>query len=431
MLCVSIIKKNKTMKVLWFTNTMSCYTPQGIQNKHGYNGGGWISSAEKIMRKQENVKLAVSFMADYQPTKVEQNGVIYYPIPNKHIPKLSKITRILKLLLGDLNYEKDSWQYYLEHFRHVVDDFNPDIIHVWGSEFHFGLVWKVTQCPVILHLQGIIGPYINAYMPAGMSWMDIRREARNPMKRMRCLREEKAWRNSAYREQEIFRGITAALGRTKWDNRVMHCINPGVAYYHVDEILRDDFYKKSERHLPERLTIITTISSPPYKGFDLVLKTAKILKQNMNMNFEWKCYGNINPTFIERQVGIRHQDVGVMLMGVASVNELITAELNATLYFHSSYIDNSPNSLCEAQMLGLPIVATNVGGIPSLVRDGIDGYLVPANDPYQAACFIERFFNDRTRNIEMGKKGQVSAYSRHNPKNVVEQIIDAYKKVTR
>lgn len=416
------------MRILWFTNTMSCYTPQGSFSAHGYNGGGWIASAEKMMRGQKGIKLAVAFMAEGQPIKVEQNGVIYYPISADYSSTIKK----LRLLIGDNEiFEKSTWSYYLDHFKRIVDDFNPDIVHVWGSEQYFGLVWKVTDKPVVLHLQGIIGPYINAYMPAGMSWTDMRRETWNPIKRIRCLYHEKSWCNSAYREQEIFNGLTATFGRTLWDKSVAHCLNPNIPYYHVDEILRDEFYKETERHLPERLTIVTTISSPPYKGFDLVLKTAKILKQNMNMNFEWKCYGNINPTFIERQVGIRHQDVGVMLMGVASVNELITAELNATLYFHSSYIDNSPNSLCEAQMLGLPIVATNVGGIPSLVRDGIDGYLIPANDPYQAACFIERFFNDRTRNIEMGKKGQVSAYARHNPKNVVEQIIAAYKKVTR
>lgn len=416
------------MRILWFTNTMSCYTPQGSFSAHGYNGGGWISSAEKMMRGQKGIKLAVAFMAEGQPIKVEQNGVIYYPISADYSSTIKK----LRLLIGDNEiFERSTWSYYLDHFKRIVDDFNPDIVHVWGSEQYFGLVWKVTDKPVVLHIQGIIGPCVNAYMPAGMSWTDMRRETWNPIKRIRCLYHEKSWCNSAYREQEIFNGLTATFGRTLWDKSVAHCLNPNIPYYHVDEILRDEFYKETERHLPERLTIVTTISSPPYKGFDLVLKTAKILKQNMNMNFEWKCYGNINPTFIERQVGIRHQDVGVMLMGVASVNELITAELNATLYFHSSYIDNSPNSLCEAQMLGLPIVATNVGGIPSLVRDGIDGYLIPANDPYQAACFIERFFNDRTRNIEMGKKGQVSAYARHNPKNVVEQIIAAYKKVTR
>lgn len=417
------------MRVLWFTNTMSCYVPQGTQDIQGYNGGGWISSAEKIMKQQDDIELAVAFTADGQPTKIEQNGVTYYPIPDKHNSIFVKIARSINILFGSYDCEEATWQYYLYHFRHIVEDFNPDIIHVWGSEFHFGLVWKVSKCPVILHIQGIIGPYMNAYIPAGMSWTDMRRSTWNPIKRIKCFLSEKAWYNNAYREQEIFKGLTAALGRTKWDERVTYCLNPKMKYYHVDEILRDEFYKETGRRMPERPIIVTTISSPPYKGYDLILKTAKILRQNLGLDFEWKCFGNIDPTFIEKQIGIKHQNVGVMLMGVASASELQAAELNATLYFHSSYIDNSPNSLCEAQMMGIPVVATNVGGIPSLVRDRVDGYLIPANDPYQAACCIELLINDTMKNITMGKNGQSSACIRHNPDNVVKQIIKVYNTV--
>lgn len=415
------------MRVLWFTNSMSCYAPSGNMCKNVYNGGGWISSAEKMMWKQTDVQLAIAFMANNQPMKAKQNGVTYYPIP-----KNSSALKKMKIILGGrTNVEKSTWTYYLGYFRRIVDDFNPDIIHVWGSEFHFGLVWKVASCPVILHIQGIIGPYVNAYMPAGISWADMRRYTWNPVRKIKCLYDERMWHNSAYREREIFSGLTATLGRTKWDERVSHCLNPNVAYYHVDEILRDEFYKESERRIPERLTIVTTISSPPYKGFDLILKTAEILKQDLNLDFDWKCYGNINPSFIEKQISIKHQYVGVTLMGVASASELKTAELNATLYFHSSYIDNSPNSLCEAQILGLPTVATNVGGISSLVTDDVDGYLIPTNDPYQAAYCIEKLALNLTLNKEMGEKAKIKALKRHNSENVSRQIMTVYQEVMK
>jgi glycosyltransferase involved in cell wall biosynthesis len=414
------------MRILWFTNTPSCYTYEVKGNKTGYNGGGWISSAEKEIRQCHNIELGVSFLMDGQPDKVEQNGVVYYPIPQPILPLFRKIERKIDMIVKSVEKNEEStWPYYLAKFRCILKDFKPDIIHVWGSEGLFGLIYKITNIPIVLHIQGVLNPYLNAYLPPFISWSLYKQNLifRKPLK---IFFEHKKWRMQAYRELKIYKGVSIFLGRTDWDRRVSHILNPSSVYYHVDEILRDDFYSESSRSIPQQLTIITTISDPLYKGFDLVLKTAKFLKENLKLTFTWKCYGNINPVFIEDLVGIRHSDVNVELTGVASSKTLLEAELNATLYFHPSYIDNSPNSLCEAQMLGLPVISTNVGGIPSLVENGYSGYLVPANDPYQAASLIELLFNDKKKNVEMGLKGQKMARVRHNRQRVVEQIYSVY-----
>lgn len=418
------------MKVLWFTNTSSCYKPIGngeVSSK--YNGGGWISSAENVIVNKGDVELAVSFFLNNQPAKIKQNSVVYYPIPRPQYNIWSRMRRKI-MVIGEgcrcHHVEENTWNYYLEHFQRVVEDFQPDVIHVWGSEEAFGLVWKVTNIPVILHIQGIITPYWNAFLPPFISWNDYFIKSNNPIKHFLDKMPKKEWCDLVYREQEIYKGLTLVMGRTGWDERVSHILNPYVPYLHVDEILRKEFYESDKRSLPSKLTIVTTISSPLYKGFDLVLKTAKLLKYNLNINFDWLCYGNINPKFIEKVIGINHNDVNVKLMGVASSIQLRESELNATLYFHSSYIDNSPNSLCEAQMLGLPVVSTNVGGIPSLVTHGEDGFLAPANDPFQCACYIEKLYKDQNLNTSMGINGHEKAAIRHNEDRIIKQIICSY-----
>lgn len=421
----------KKIKVLWFTNTPSCYLQVNkLDGKNSYNGGGWISSSEKVIRKNKDLELAVSFILDKQPQKVEQNGVIYYPIKTQKKNTISKIKcRVKTLIMNPQKYERSTWPFFLDQFKYIIEDFKPDIIHVWGSEQVFGLIWKITNTPVILHLQGIMNPYMNAYAPPGISWKDIVKKEQGLQKWLKAYYEQKIWKGSIYRETEIFKGITASLGRTDWDKRVAYCLNPQIKYYHVDEILREKFYNHFVRKLPKKLTIVTTISSPPYKGYDLILKTAQILKENLNLDFVWNCFGNINPRTIEKIIGIQHENVNVKLMGVASSEQLCKMELSATLYFHPSYIDNSPNSLCEAQMLGLPIIATNVGGISSLVTDGKDGFLIPANDPYQAAYFIEHLANNPNLNITMGENGKKKAYNRHNPQKIISQILNTYKSI--
>lgn len=66
-------------------------------------------------------------------------------------------------------------------------------------------------------------------------------------------------------------------------------------------------------------------------------------------------------------------------------DKLVELLLESDLYVHTAYIDNSPNAICEAQYLGMPIIATYVGGVPSLIEQGKDGVLIPANDPFMLA----------------------------------------------
>jgi len=60
------------------------------------------------------------------------------------------------------------------------------------------------------------------------------------------------------------------------------------------------------------------------------------------------------------------------------------------IFINTTNIDNTPLSVIEAMACGLPIVTTNVGGIPWLVEDGVDGLLVPPDDPEVMAEAVER-----------------------------------------
>lgn len=420
------------MRVLWFTNTTSCYTPVGMSKEGGYNGGGWIASAEKMFHGDKDIRLGVSFMCDGQPFKQQQNGVTYYPIAHQAKTSFKKIkagvTRVL--YSGSVAAEGKRWKYHTARYKEIIDDFKPDLIHVWGSEFYFGLVSLITDIPVVLHIQGVLNPCLNAFLPPFISWRDYRFASLHPKRLLNNCIERKTWEVNCYRERTIHKNIKYFLGRTDWDKRVAHILNPNSLYYHVDEILRDCFYEPSARQMPDKLTIVTTISQPLYKGYDLVLKTAKLLKENLALDFEWRCYGNIDPSSVERAIGIRHEDVNVKLVGVASQERLREAELNATCYFHPSYIDNSPNSLCEAQMLGIPVIATNIGGIPSLIDNGVTGYLIPANDPYQGAYLIEKIFKDKELNANMGENEKIVAKKRHDNETIYKQIKNIYLSVS-
>ena len=421
-------ESDRKLRVLWFTNSPSCYKPANINYKrNGYNGGGWISAAENAIKNTSKIDLAISFILDGEPFKNRQGDITYYPIPNRIKSKQQKILDCIKIILDrNYQYEEATWNYYIDHFKRILEDYQPDIIHVWGSENYFGLVSRITKKPILLHIQGILNSCFNAYLPPSFSWKHFTEKST-----LHNILIRKRYKNACHREENIIKNTNLLLGRTNWDNHVTRVFNPQSKYYHVDEILRKEFYLNSIRKTPTKLTIISIISQPLYKGYDLILKTAKLLSQNIGLEYEWKCYGNISPVFIENYLGINHNDVNVTLKGIASPQELKDNLLNATLYFHPSYIDNSPNSICEAQILGLPVISTNVGGISSLIEHNVDGFLIPANDPFQAVYYIKKIYEDLSLNISMGAKAKAKAVERHDPEKITNQILEIYFNINK
>ena len=153
------------------------------------------------------------------------------------------------------------------------------------------------------------------------------------------------------------------------------------------------------------------------------------MKENLKLNFTWEVFGNINPHYIEKQIGITCDDVNIKLRGVAQAEEIKEDILNCTCFFHPSYIDNSPNSVCEAQILGCPVISTNVGGIPSLITDNVTGFLIPSNDPYQASYLINLLFTNKSLNERIGNAAKQMAFKRHHKQEIVNKLIDVYNQI--
>ena len=123
---------------------------------------------------------------------------------------------------------------------------------------------------------------------------------------------------------------------------------------------------------------------------------------------------------------IFYKKCNIDILGFRQPDELLDLLCNSTLYVHTAYIENSPNSICEAQCLGVPVVSTNVGGAASLVRHNIDGVLVAANDPWQMAYEIISLSNDKDRMVKYSCNSRATAEKRHNPARIKEQLLSCY-----
>ena len=118
--------------------------------------------------------------------------------------------------------------------------------------------------------------------------------------------------------------------------------------------------------------------------------------------------------------------MNVNIRGSVGKEVLVNELCNSSVYVHPSYIDNSPNSVCEAQLIGIPVLATNVGGIPTLVKDGETGFLFPANDPYMLANLIKMVVKDVSLSEKISFAEISVAKARHNPDSIKTTLLNVY-----
>jgi len=410
----------KKLKVLWFAVTPSLYST----GQRSHNGGGWIASLEKIVREESSIELGVAFEHPDKIFRVQQDGVTYYPI-NREFSKFEKLKNKI------VYTPEETWV--IPQCLKIIEDFKPDVIHVFGSEWCFGLLVNFTKIPVVIHMQGSLPAYYNAYYPPGYSRLDVIKYVGLNLKRQ--IQENlkiKTFISKSKREEKILKSCNYFMGRTEWDHAVTRVYSPQSKYYYCAEALRESFFNIHESWKPNNHTcciISSTLSHPTYKGFDLILKTALILKNHLSVSFEWQVFGVNEVDFHEWKTGIKSSEVNVRLMGVVSAEKLKNHLLDSDVYVHPSYIENSPNSICEAQLIGVPVICTNVGGVSSLVQHSFSGFLVPANDPYQLSYSIKKITNDKLLASRVSENARKVAIERNNVKLILSELINIYKSI--
>ncbi len=404
------------MNVLWFSPT-PCGATEYITHQKAI-GGGWLFALEKQLK--DVVNLSVCFPVDYPVKIFDLNGVRYVPFHLSHKKRL--LMRLLGRHLIDFRQLKD-----------VVDMVKPDIIHVHGTESVFHHVVKVTDIPVVISMQSILSPYVDKYF-SGIPQFDC---YKNNLKDFVMMRSEfymyRLTMGAAKEERDTFRNLKYIMGRTDWDYKISRLLAPNSTYFHGDEILRDSFYhKKWQPNNNEKWHILTIMSTAPYKGLEVVYKTANILSE-YGYQFEWAIVGqdanNSYNKLVRKFLKIKNKSLNILFVGKKNEQELAEVFLKSDVFVQVSHIENSPNSLCEAMILGLPIIASNVGGTNSLMTNGEDGYLVQDGDSFILASTIVHLFKHYHHAIEMGLHGREKAIKRHCQTTIRNQMLDCYNNI--
>ena len=98
------------------------------------------------------------------------------------------------------------------------------------------------------------------------------------------------------------------------------------------------------------------------------------------------------------------------------------------VFVSPSAIENSPNSLCEAQLLGMPSLASYVGGTPTIAADGLSTELYRYEEFEMLASKVIYLF-EHGPDYERLEKARELALVRHNPENNYRQLLEIYREI--
>lgn len=390
--------------------------------------GGWMVGAANGLLDNYDIDLAIASVAYGINSLIKKRGsrISYYYIP------IGK---------GNKRVNKD----YESYCKEINDDFMPDIVHIHGSEYSHGLAY-VKACgssKAVLSIQGMTSVYAQ-YYNYGLTLSEIIRNItlRDCIKRKTLLSEQDDFYKRGKYEIELIKSLKHVIGRTSWDYANSLAINPNIEYHFCNETLRSQFYTgKWEYFKCEKNTIFCSSAQDPIKGFHQLLKSIAIVKRvipdikvrvagpdvtlstHPSGYTKRRGYGKI---LIERIKKYKLEN-NIEFLGPLDAEEMKTQYLRANLFVCPSTIENSPNSVGEAQMLGVPCIATYTGGVMDMIPNVQCGKMVRFEEVGMMAVAIINTLNE-SKHFDNGVEVSV-ARSRHDSKQNAECLYNIYREI--
>lgn len=403
------------MKVLWFANT-PCGAAQHLGGP--VHAGGWLNALESSLSAVDGLDLHIAFHWPRHLESFKVGSITYHPV--------RELRQREALALKIRNRSPQDEQVRL--YEKVLQTVNPDLIHVHGTEKAFGLIREKTAIPVLISIQGLMSNYVSKYFSGTTAWKMFFRDSI-----LRHMFFQSSWSQflpfcvAAERERRILSQAKYVMGRTDWDRNSLAILAPNAKYFHGDELLAEVYRTRAwdKSRFSNRFQIVSIAGGAPYKGLETILLTAQELTR-LGFIFSWKVIGVSSQSAVLRISGKLPFPENLEFLGRKSASEIHDILLQSDLFVQTSHIENSPNSLCEAMIVGMPIIATFAGGTSSLLCDGEEGTLIQDGDAISLAGAIKEVSTKFAAASKMAVNASNRSKERHNKEHCVSQVLNAY-----
>ncbi len=420
------------MRILWFTNIMFPEIGNEL-NRTISNSGGWMQQFKKAFSNNENFQLAITSFDITSSSFFSKNisGIQFYNIPKKES----------NAHIYDMTIES--------YVDKVIEEFEPDIVHIWGSEFPHSLT-VAKKCnekniKYVISIQGLIFDCARHYYQGIPNNIVNSFTLRDFLRKDNIQMQKVNFEKRGFFEIECIKLSKNIIGRTIYDYSTVMEINDKINYYFCNECLRKSFYDGDNWALNNinRNTIFISQAYYPIKGFHYFLEALLIVKKRKK---DVKVFvgGGFNPfpktkkeklkqgSYAKYIAGlIKKYDLMENIVFLKNLNEKEMKEImiKSHLFVSSSLIENSPNSVGEAMILGVPTISSFVGGVSDMIEHNKSGLLYAYDQPSVLAQYIINIFDNDELAIFLSKNARKKALRIYDIETNVNQMKKIYKQI--
>jgi glycosyltransferase involved in cell wall biosynthesis len=322
----------------------------------------------------------------------------------------------------------------------------PEIIHIFGTEYPHSLEAlrsaDLNRC--VVNIQGLTSILQRHYFAGLPSGLLKRQTLRDFIKRDSITKQKERFERQGASEIEALKTAKHVIGRTTWDLACVKQINPQINYHFCSEILREEFYKhRWDLNNCLRYSVFTSQGSYPVKGLHFLLEAMPIVLRSFPQvrlyvggyditrdvkikdKLRISSYGKYLRGLIKK-LGLKEN---VIFTGVLDEKTMCDRLLKSNVFVSPSTIENESNSLSEAKIMGVPCVASYVGGVTDRIEHGVDGFFYQHDAPYMLAFYICRIFESDALALTLSENAIKSAQTVNNADENLNRLLCIYKQV--
>lgn len=412
------------IKVLWLSGTQ-------LNTNSSFFFETWLSSMAKLLVDSGKVELYNMVQGKVKHTvKVDDTEIKEWILPMKSSKRTGlPPSSIMKEIEG------------------IVNSIRPDIVHIWGMERNWGLLtpYGILGENVLLEIQGVkyaCGKVYYGGLTAGELLSTMRIQEIVFPSRFLYFVKQQFMRWGAH-EEAMLKTHSHIGTLSEWVRNHVKYHNRNAVMHRSMIALREEFVNpeswKKERSETDIVLMASSSFAIPYKGMHVILDVVRLLKVKYP-NIKLKIAGDwrIDKPFYRKSGYLKWfvskaKRLGVFdsleFLGPLNASELLSHFHTADVYIVPTFVESYCLALAEAMAVGIPCVASYVGGMVELADDNESALFFQAGDYFACAGNIERILSDRTLAMKMSESSRGKAQGRNAPISVLKRQLEIYEEM--
>lgn len=399
------------MKILWITDTYFDFVVKELKINTNSHGSWSENIAIELIKRNKDIQLIIPQFVNIKGGKsivYETNNIKFYSIFEKE-NIFDKINKFIDPYFLTKNR--------MHSIKKIVKDEKPDLIQVFGVENSMSAFLVKNYASItVIWWQGVMNSVFENFKYFDLNIFDFKNRNTQRVLNLRKMHEDGILKNTNF-----------FIGRTELDKSIS-LIRSNAEYFHVDELIRKPFYNIEWKGYSHDKLEITVIFRPSlYKSFYEALKIFKLI-QRKNRSVRLNLIGKVSIKDIKKlnRFIFLNKIMNVTIHGHYNEFQIRDILINSKVLLYPSYADNSPNVIVESQLIGVPVLCYDVGGISSIV---LSESLIPVGEKEIMALKCLMLLEDNIYLRKVSNSNKKIALIRNSPEKIIIRLSDVYDKI--